>query len=362
VTTQSSSTPAEPKLLEHDLLRGEEEECLATFWRQATPGGAYVRCLLPARALPGQSVPLEREDLYWDQKLDQLYMPKQRGAAVWQFLGDDWRSRIVWALQDQGVRTLMEVDDNYTRHHPHVAGQAKAWYRTIAEATRPGASGYSNEMHRLIIPTLDGVIVSTEYLRDVYLEYTDHVFHCPNTVDPADWEDLEEKPEDVLRIVYSGSQSHLRDAPQVNKALKWASRQKGVEVWLQGVNPIWGFATNVPWTDTLSEYRRKLGAFHVGVAPLIPGEWANGKSDLKALEYAMAGVVPLVAREEPYRPWWDTDFDVEATEAGWLERIKWIVRNQDAIPELLQNARDYVLEHRTIGANIWRWKEALDVA
>jgi hypothetical protein len=179
-------------------------------------------------------------------------------------------------------------------------------------------------------------------------------------VDPDDWVDLEEKDQNVLRIVYSGSQSHLRDAPQLKKALKWAARQKGVEVWLQGVNPPWGFATNVRWTDSLAEYRRVLGRFDVGLAPLIGGTWANGKSDLKALEYTMAGVVPFLAREEPYRPWFDKpDFLVESGESNWLEKVKWIVRNQDALPSLLETARAYVLDERTTQSNVWKWKKAI---
>lgn len=361
MTTLLSSKPDGSGLKVEDYdLRREEGECLATFWRQATPAASYVRCLLPARHLPGQSLGIDTSgDLVWDNELDELLMPRHRGAAVWPFLGDDFRSRIAWALHAQGVRTLLEVDDNYTVHHPHVGRQKVIWYRTIEESQRPGGTGYSNEMHRKIIPTVDGVIVTTEHLHDVYLEYTDNVFICPNSVDPDDWVGLEEKPDDVLRIVYSGSQSHLRDAPQVKKALKWASRQKGVEVWVQGVNPAWGFAQQVPWTTDLAEYRRKLGSFHVGVAPLIPGAWADGKSDLKALEYTMAGVVPFVARTEAYRPWHGTGFDVEPNEDAWVDRIKWIVRNQDALPWLLQSALDYVLGERTIERNTHLWRRAV---
>jgi hypothetical protein len=345
-----------------DLERGEDEECLATFWRQATPGTTYVRCLLPARYLPAQALGLRSMDLDWDEERDQMVMPRFKGTtAVWQFLGDDWRSRIAWGLQDQGIRTLMEVDDNYLIHHPHQPGQKLAWHRTIRESSAPGETGYSNEMHRLLVPTMDGIIVSTEYLRDRYLEYTDNVYVCPNTVDPVDWEDQEEKDPSVLRIVYSGSQSHLRDAPQLNKALKWASRQKGVEVWLQGVNPIWGFATNVPWTESLREYRRVMGRFDVGLAPLIGGTWADGKSDLKALEYSMAGVVPFVAHEEPYRPWFDFQEQVvESSTEEWLDRVKWIVRNRDALPALLERSREYVLANRTTADNVWRWREAFN--
>jgi hypothetical protein len=360
VTTASPSRPSTDPFSETDFERAPEEECLATFWRQATPGAAYVRGTLPMRYVPGQSFGMEQFDLDWDTEEEKLVMRRQRGAAVWQFLGDDWRSRVAWALQDQGVRTLIEVDDNYTTPHPHMPGQKVAWHKTIADSAKPGGTGYSNEMHRLILPTMDGVIVSTEYLRDAYLEYSDNVYLCPNTVDPDDWTELDEKNPEVLRIVYSGSMSHLRDASQVKKALKWAARQKGVEVWLQGVRPMWGFTEHVPWTDSLAAYRKVLGRFDVGVAPLVPGQWANGKSDLKALEYTMAGVLPLLARTEPYRPWWDSPLVCEPNEASWVTHIKWVVQNRDAIPELLANARDYVLSERTAAGNAWRYREAIN--
>lgn len=363
MTTLSSSPPDyDPNRTGELDFERPEGGAPVTFWRQATPGTTYVRCLLPARHLGGQSLPLESRDLHWDDEADRLMMPRHQGAAVWQFLGDDNRGRVALGLQDTGVRTLMEVDDNYLQPHPHVAGQVRGWFPTIADAKRAGGS-YSNEMHCLLVPLMDGVIVSTPYLREQYLEYTDDVFVCPNTVEPDDWFDLEEKDPAVLRIVYSGSQSHLRDAPQLNKALKWASRQKGVEVWLQGVNPPWGFATQVPWTNSLQEYRRVLGRFDVGLAPVVPGKWANGKSDLKALEYTMASVVPLLAREEPYRPWFDKpEFLVDSDERAWLEKVKWVVRNRDALPGMLDVARAYVLDERTTEANVWKWEKAIGIA
>lgn len=355
MTTLSSSRP--------DDLELEREEADVTFWRQATPGTTYVRCFLPARYVNGQCLGLRNYDLDWDHDLDRVIVARQKGnTSVWQFLGDDWRSRIAFALQDQGVRILMEVDDNYTQPHPVYPGQKVAWHRTIKESQKIGGSGYSNEMHRRLIPEMDGVIVSTPYLRRIYLEYHDDVFLCPNTVDPDDWTDLAEKDPDVLRIVYSGSKSHIRDTPMVKKALKWASRQKGVEVWLQGVGKDdWTFAQKQPWSDSLAEYRHHLGRFDVGVAPLVGGEWANGKSDLKALEYAMAGVLPLLALEEPYRPWFDRpEYLVESSEEAWVDKLKWVVRNRDAIPELTRRAQTYVMNERTTEANAWRWRKALN--
>jgi hypothetical protein len=362
VTTQSSSKPEPVEVELLDSVYLENDTADVTFWPQETRGATYVRCLLPARYINGQVLKMNFKDLQWDDEKDQAYMPRQRGAAVWQFLGGEIRARMFGLLQDQGVRSLMEVDDNYTMATPHplVDRNRKTWHKTMVESMQSGETGHSYEMHRLLVPQFDGVIVSTANLRKVYLEHHDEVFLCPNTVDPPDWEDLAPKDPDVLRIVVSGSQSHLRDVPQVKKALKWAARQPGVEVWLHGVNPPWSFAQQVPWTDTLAEYRRSLGAFDVGLAPLIPGEWADGKSDLKALEYTMAGVLPLLAHTEAYRPWWDSGLTVEPYEDAWLDRIKWVVRNRDAVPVLLERARTYVLNERTTAANAWRWKKAIN--
>ena len=368
MTTLSSFRPSLPvvpvdpdQVLE--LERGEDEEVLASFWQQATPGTTYVRCLLPARALPGQCLRMRAEDIDWDSEKDILLMPRQRGAAVWQFLGDPWRSKVAWGQQEQlGLRVLMEIDDNYTVDIPQTPGRPRAWSRTIKESMAPGQSGYSYEMHKKICPTFDGLIVSTAYLGSVYENFNENVYVCRNTVDPADWVDLEEKDPSVLRVVYSGSPSHHHDAPFVTKAFKWLARQDGIEVHTQGFNPRgWTVANVDPWTPTLARYRKRLGAFDIGVAPLKATRWANGKSDLKVLEYAMAGVLPLAAREEPYREFLEVfpELGVESHELAWLEAVKKVVKDRDFVKTKLAEVRQYVLEHRTIYNSIASWREAI---
>lgn len=357
MTTSLSSRPKQNLLL-------EQEHALATFWQQATPGTTYYRCYLPAMYLPGQCLWLKETDLQWDDVRDELVMPRQRGAAVWQFLGDHARTKIAYGQQMLGIRVLMEADDNYLVPNPPVPGQQRFWFKTIKEAANyRGEIGYSNEKHRLIAADLDGIIVATPYLRKQYLEYNDNVYLCRNQIEPADWVDLEEKDPDVLRIVYSGSPSHQHDAPYVTKAFKWAARQPGVEVWVQGFMPRgWTFAKAVPWTEGLAQYRRKLGSFDVGVAPLRPGKWANGKSDLKALEYGIAGVLPLVAREEPYLEFGEVfpDLLVDSDERAWLDAVKAIVKNRDQVKQKADEVKQYVLEHRTIEKNIDPWREAIN--
>jgi hypothetical protein len=340
----------------------EQSGSLATFWRQATPGTAYWRGFVPMQALPGQVLPLEPDSLGLkdvpgtDAQL--LVLHKHEGTAIWQFLGDDSRSRIALQLRRQGVRTLMEVDDLYLRFAPPLYGKHGAWTRTHAEAVANG-TGYSVELHRKIVPQMDGIICATAYLADQYERLNPNVYHCPNSIDPSDW-NVERVESDVLRIGYYGSPSHVRDFPVVKKALKWAARQKDVEVVMAGFAPAGWAGQVLPWADDLFEARKNLGRIDVGIAPLTRNEWSDGKSDLKALEYAMAGAMPIVEDSPPYSPWVASGWGwCPSGESEWGDAIREVVRERDKVAGWAAEAKDYVLRERTIEKSIGAWREAV---
>lgn len=343
------------------LFDFEREDSLATFWRQATPGTAYWRGYVPMRALPGQSLPIENGSaLLKNEDPMRIEMPQMRGdAAIWQFLGDDTRSRIALQMQRQGVRTLMDVDDNYLRFAPTLGGKWSAWQRTHAEAVANG-TGYSVEMHRKIVPMMDAMIVSTDVLADEYAEYTDNVYVCPNSVDPDDW-DVSRVESENLRIGFYGSPSHARDWPLVKKALKWAARQPGVEVMVAGFTPPGFSGTTHPWADNMLAARQHLGHFDIGVAPLTRNPWSIGKSDIKGMEYAMAGVMPILQDAEPFAPWAKIGWDwMPRTEEDWREAIRAAVAlGKDGVAAVAAEAKAYVLAERTIEKNIDAWREAV---
>lgn len=343
------------------LERGPEEDCVATFWHQATPGTTYWRCLVPARHLPAQTLPFLPTDLA--EKDGVPYLPRQRGdTAIWQFLGDENRSKVALAMgQIHGTRTLMEVDDNYLRQASYVRklGSRLPWANTVAEARETGRS-YSHEMHRFLATQVEGIICATDYLADRYADYNDNLWVCPNSVDPDDWQ-YDREPHDAFRIVYYGSPTHVADTPLVTKALKWAARQPGVEVWTVGfTNPAWSFPhQSVPWGSDLVEARKHLFKFDLGIAPLKGDEWSNGKSDVKTLEYAMAGVCPLVSNAVPYRSLLHIP-DLVIDDNGWEDAIRYFVKNQDLARQRAAEVKDWVLEERTIQSNVHLWREAIN--
>lgn len=346
-----------------DFVR--EGEVLATWFRQATPGTTYWRCYLPARYLPGQMVPLQPDSLSLKTLEDGTELPVLKhadGALVWQFLGDDARTRIALEMKRQGHPTFMEVDDNYLRFAPPLYGKNGSWAKTHVEAMENG-TGYSTEMHRKIVPMMDGIICATPNLADEYADWNDNVHVCRNSIDPSDWEDLPERTEsEVLRIGYYGSPSHLKDYPRAKKAIKWAASQKDVEIVFIGFSPPGWTGTVKPWADNLFDARRHLVDIDVGIAPLTRNPWADGKSDIKAMEYAMAGVMPILQDAPPYSPWRDFGWDFMAkTDADWETMIRLVVSERDAVATWAAEAKQYVLEHRTIETEITAWREALDV-
>jgi len=343
----------------HVLERSPQERCEATWWRQATEGGAYWRCYLPAKHLPGQCLDLS-EDLDLAEGADGVpYMPRMRGrASIWQFPGEHIRAQLAAQQQEWGVRVLLECDDNYLIPAPPVPGvEPGPWKPTVREAN----GGYSHEAHRRIASWVDGVIVSTPFLEKQYRKVNDHVYVCPNSVDPDDWDDR--KADDgVLRIGYAASDSHRVDVAVIERAFRWASKQDGVQVFFLGVSPpnVEFRRVEVGWAQSLPEYRRLLQALDVGCCPLIENHWSAARSDVKALEYAMAGALPIVSRTEPYREWWDGPAPVATTPAEFYKTVRWCVQNRDEVKRLAREAKEYVLKNRTIQQAIWRWEEAIN--
>jgi len=338
----------------------ESEGSLATFWRQATPGTTYWRGYVPMKALPGRVTGIEPDSLDWeDEAQGTIRLNQQSGdTAIWQFLGDDARSRIVFQMQRQGLRTIMEVDDNYLRYAPTLYGRNSPWTKTHLEALKNG-TGYSVEFHRKQAPMVDAIICATDHLANEYEAFNPNVYVCPNSIDPDDW-DVEHIESDVLRIGYYGSPSHIRDWPLVKKALKWAQKQDGVEVLVAGFSPpAWG-GRIMAWHDDLFLARQNLAHFDVGIAPLTRNHWADGKSDVKALEYAMAGVMPIVQDAPPYGPWKDMGWEWMPRDAKeWDEAIRDVVAYRDDVKLLAAEAKKYVMEYRTIDGNIDSWRRAI---
>ncbi len=325
-------------------------EALATWWVQATPGTTYWRCVVPARVLPGQAL-----HLGWSDVKASLVMPRHRGVGIFQFVGNASRALVMALLQEQGVKALMEVDDDYMNVPPSVPGLPRSW---TTKLDRSPSDRYSHQAHRKVLRWVDGVIVSTPTLAERYSRATTApVYLCPNSVDLDDWPADPAGPSG-RNIGYAGSDSHRYDLALIERAMDWAWRQPDVTLYKIGVGTAeWRFPhERVPWANDLAQYRRNLQVLDVGLCPLKRNAWSDCKSDIKPIEYVLTGAVPIVQKAPPYADWFDVVPTCE-TEKDWLKAVKWACSAPpDELVEVWERARKFVLARKLIGQHIDKWR------
>lgn len=263
-------------------------------------------------------------------------------------------------MRQLGIPVLVEVDDNYLIPPSHGMSQ---WAHT--RATANGDHSYQAHME-IVANECDGVIVSTPFLRDIYRKVNPLVSVCPNAIDPEEWaddgDDSSGRPRgDRLTIGYAAPFSHQPDLSLVRRALLSKRVVDGGRDFnrvligeLRHPN-----AEHVPWTNDLAEYRRNLQLLDVGLCPLKPTAWNRCKSDIKAMEYAMSGALPIVQKAEAYRDWYGIVPTCE-TAKDWERAVQWCVRNPDRVTEMAKAAKEFVLAEKTINRHIDKWEEAID--
>jgi hypothetical protein len=337
------------------------DDPLATWWVQATAGVNYYRAELPARHLPGKWVRLETWDLETIPSDGEpaFHFPRQAGdTAIWLFPGNDTKAILMAEMKLQGTKVFVEVDDNYMIP-PAMPGLSE--WRT----TRDSKTDEANyETHRKIVERVaDGVIVSTERLAEVYSALHDNIHVCRNSFDPADWDpDPPHQKDGVLRVGWAGSASHGYDVSDIRSALDWASRQPDVDVVILGQLGFEGIRyRQVPWTNSLAQYRKNICELDVILCPLRENQWSACKSDVKAVEGALAGAVPVVSRTEPYAPWWRDGGPclVADSPKGFVRAVKELVSDREGTAKLAADAREYVLSERNIANEVETWRSAL---
>lgn len=345
---QRNKVPVEERDAITEKLReeivGERPDFLASFHYQASFATSYVRCLQPAKYLPGYAIQTPE----FSSEEDSLHFFDQPPVAVWQFPGDSARAIMMAEMQEQGIKTFVEVDDNYLS----TAMLGVSW----AKKHKDGE--HTLEAHRKIAGWADGILVTTEELAKKYRKVNENVHVCPNQVDPSDWPEPAERDE-VLRVGWFGSHSHYADINLVHRALEWASRQPNVEVVTMGVDPNWKFKRkHYPWTNDHGVVRKLIGAVDIGLAPVVPDPWSVCRSDLKALEYGMGSAFPVISDTPPYRGY-EGPCERVINAKQFFHTVKHLVANPEETRKLGKETRDYVLNNRTIQGNIAPWREAL---
>jgi glycosyltransferase involved in cell wall biosynthesis len=230
----------------------------------------------------------------------------------------------------------------------------------------------------------DGILVSTEYLRDRLQRLNPRIFVLPNALDERLFSDPGErlpvghKPGERLTIGFMGTFTHDADLMMALQALRTVLRHHLDAVQLQLVGGIANpgllrlfqglpvqvlnpspadaaYPNFIPWMQ-------KNFHWDIGIAPLENTTFTRSKSDIKFLDYSALGVPGIYSQVPSYSGTvrhLETGWLVESTPAAWVDALETMISNRALRTRLARHAQEYVFSQRTLQHCAHLWREAI---
>lgn len=358
--------------------------------------GCY-RCMFPGRQLAahGHTVQLPPWKFLNDNQIEMevKLVPPTPHADLWvlqQRKERDWGESGVQTLRMAGVAVIADVDDNYLETpptnpafyglHPYRRDDgvilsrkarrraAKTWGSPI-----PPNKFNRNHLHR-ILECADAVTVSTPYLANLYERFNKSIYVVRNYLDWDIWKDVQPQYEverDRPRIGYLGVfkyRSH--DLDLIKRVIPRFLKDHPEVEFVANTHQVHDYL-GVPEDQrvTIGEYDfyprdggpypvgNKTAVMDIGLIPLSPGGFNEGKSHLKGMEYNAAGIPFIASPTESYKDYWcdGTNGFLAHNEKEWREHLEELVWADSQRRLMGRNGRLKASKH-TIQRNWDRWE------
>jgi hypothetical protein len=311
--------------------------------------------------------------------------PKLEGVVVWQ-RPDMARAALTLAMQQEGIRTVGETDDNYF---------AKADQNLFLRYNR--FNDDERLQHARAFACQNACVFSTAHLRDTYQRelrarvgrrFVPELHVCRNHVPLADWPERLES-DGPLRVGFMGSTSHVWDIAALGYASFHAAHGLGCETIFIGYNPAdpdahtpgWDpgeeyrseesryqiskwkqvVSRHIPWVEP-SEYHRAALPLDIGIAPLRGNSFNMGKSDVKAIELTISGAAAVLQNSPVYNSaGWvhERNCLMASTQEDFAHAVVRLVRDAKLRYELVTAAQEMVASERGDEQLRKEWSDAL---
>ena len=276
--------------------------------------------------------PDSTNDTVWEQliKIDselreRLYdAAKEADIIIFQALNTIISASLVKVFKDAlNVPVVMEIDD-YIFNIPT--------YNAAAESYKPDSNRLKIQKQQL--QESDAVIVSTEYLKEVYKPFNKNIHIIPNGIDFNNWGERKNNHKKV-RVGWIGSATHVEDLIEIREPLKKMLKIPNVEFVCVGGVP--NFVKN--WNKTKYD-KRWVSAdtypnwlaqkdFDIGLFPLIDNHFNRGKSALRYYEYSALKIPTIASDVLPCRTIKDGKTGLISRNADeWYDNMKFLIGNK----------------------------------
>jgi len=218
---------------------------------------------------------------------------------------------------------FMEIDDYIS---------AVPYYSCAYDDNKPGERVDFWSIRQIIEST--GVIVATDFLKDVYKQYNQNIHVIPNAVNFDAWDKYKSHSNEKIRIGWIGGATHGGDLKIVKEVLyDLLVEFKNLEVYIVTCPPPdWPKADRMnlvnKWVaiDNYPQHLKNL-SFDIGISPLRDNYFNRAKSNLRYLEYSACRIPTVASNVEPFK----TNFIgfLADDEMDWFEQLSLLIQDQD---------------------------------
>lgn len=343
--------------------------------------------MLIRRQLKTLGVPLDNNATSYHRVIQPLYELMQKGHPV-QFLGpqETQPSQYEWAdvlyiqclyapdayqfyasQKKAGKGIIIDFDDDYINIPEDSPEQTEIIDKNSGES-------YSFPPHlrsvyvQMFVQLADVLVVTTEPLKQLYSPWAKNIQVIPNCVSPDMERDIPKTKNEKIRLLWSGSNSHLPDLELLKEPLNiLANKYKDeIEFHFQGGLPFNEIFPEIPIVShpmcVFEEYLNVIQDINpdVALAPLANNSFNNCKSNLKFSQMTLMGAAFVGSKVGPY-------LDIENGKEGflaktsedWVTHISSLIESDKLRSRCVDNATKLVKGSYYIDKHINRWQSLL---
>ena len=335
------------------------------------------------------AVPLDSHATSYHRIIQPAYELMQKGepwASNIQFLGpkDDQPAQYAWAdilfiqclyapdayqfhadQKKNGKLIVLDFDDDYINIPEDSPEQTEVIDKDTGERY-----SFPPQMRaifvQMFIQLADIVVVTNNHLKQLYSPWNKNIIVIPNCVSEEMRRDVPKTENDRVRILWSGSSSHLPDLHLIKEPLKNIVDKYGDKVELHFHGPLDFKAEfpdlplitypSVPFQDYL-DVVQGINA-DIAIAPLRDHIFNMSKSNLKFLQMTLMETTFVGSNYGPYK---DIDHGVDgmlaSTDKEWVDCLSQLIENQDLRKKLVKNATKYVENNFMIDKQLHSWEK-----
>jgi processive 1,2-diacylglycerol beta-glucosyltransferase len=237
------------------------------------------------------------EEKIWENIPDLANSANWADVIVCQYVSTPEGVSFVESIKDHDKKILMEVDDLFSN---------VPYYSMAYENNMPGDRQDYWASRQLLAS--DGVITTTDFLRNQYLKFNPKVYVVPNCIDFDLWQTNGIVHNNKVRVGWIGGATHELDLKLVKDVIyDIVDKRSDIEFTIVSAPPpSWHKHENINliehW-ETIDKYPKYVSSLHfdIGMVPLRDNMFNRGKSNLRYLEYSAMGIPSIASSVEPFK-------------------------------------------------------------